>query len=106
MATDLTTKEGRMEAVKSQLSSQNALHSMFANVLDRMGGEDFLNEWAEDNPTRFLNLMVKMTPGLMPTASLTGDINIRIHNDLGPSSLDGGRDEREVAPEFLGISNE
>ena len=68
MATDLTTKEGRMEAVKSQLSSQNALHSMFANVLDRMGGEDFLNEWAEDNPTRFLNLMVKMTPGLMPLA--------------------------------------
>ena len=103
MSNELDTAEGRMLAVKKQLAAQNPIHSIFANVLEKMGGEPFIQEWAEDNPTAFVKTLVGMAPGLVPTASLTGDINIRIHNDLGASPLDGG--EKEVAAEFTQIDN-
>tara|TARA_R110000803_G_scaffold134340_2_gene201419 strand:+ start:1054 stop:1341 length:288 start_codon:yes stop_codon:yes gene_type:complete len=90
--------EDTMLRLQKQLKSQNAIHALFGEVFEDMGGREFLKEWAEDNPSRFISLFVKMVPGLIPTSSLTGDIRISIHNDLGPSPLDG---EREIAPEFL-----
>jgi hypothetical protein len=88
-------KDQTVARLQTQLQSQNAIHGLFGEVFEEMGGRAFLKEWAEDNPSRFITLFVKMVPGLIPTASLTGDIKISIHNDLGPSALDGEAEEVE-----------
>jgi hypothetical protein len=92
----LVTNDETMDRLRKQLSSQNAIHGLFGEVFEELGGRAFLQEWAEDNPSRFISLFVKMTPGLIPTAGLTGDINITIHNDLGPSPLDHGREVEDI----------
>ena len=52
--------------IKAALSAQHAVHGMFADVLEDLGGEQFIRDWAEQNPSRFITLFVKMTPNLMP----------------------------------------
>ncbi len=74
--------------VTEVLSSQHALHGMFGRVFERLGGEDFLYEWAEDNPGRFLSMMTRMTPGLAPTQGLGGDVQLHVHATLAPTQLD------------------
>tara|TARA_R110000744_G_scaffold53041_1_gene113454 strand:+ start:202 stop:492 length:291 start_codon:yes stop_codon:yes gene_type:complete len=70
------------------LRSQHALMGIYGNVFERLGGEQFLYEWAEDNPSKYLTQLVKMVPTLAPTAGLQGEINIRISADLPRSVLD------------------
>jgi hypothetical protein len=70
------------------LHSQHALMGIFGNVFERLGGEQFLYEWAEDNPSKYLTMLVKMVPNLAPTQGIQGDINIRISSDLPRSALD------------------
>ena len=70
------------------LRSQHALMGIYGNVFERLGGEQFLFEWAQDNPSKYLTMLVKMVPTLAPTSGLQGDINIRISNDLPRSALD------------------
>ena len=70
------------------LRSQHALMGIYGNVFERLGGEQFLFEWAQDNPSKYLTMLVKMVPTLAPTSGLQGEINIRISNDLPRSALD------------------
>jgi hypothetical protein len=70
------------------LGAQHAMHGLFGNVFLRLGGEDFIYEWARDNPGRFITLLTKMTPGLMPTAGHQGDVHLHVHQTLVPTDLD------------------
>ena len=70
------------------LRSQHALMGIYGNVFERLGGEQFLFEWAQDNPSKYLAQIVKMVPNIAPTQGITGDINIRISSDLPRSELD------------------
>jgi hypothetical protein len=70
------------------LRSQHALMGIYGNVFERLGGEQFLYEWAEDNPSKFLSMIVKMVPNIAPSQGLQGDVNIRISADLPRSKLD------------------
>jgi hypothetical protein len=81
-ADDMTQK------VKEVLHSQHAIMGIFGNVFERLGGEQFLYEWAEDNPTKFITLMTKMVPTLQPSQGLQGDVRITVHPALGASPLD------------------
>ena len=75
--------------VVKQLSAQSAVHEVFGEVFEELGGRDFLLEWAKQNPTPFVKLLAGMSPGLMPTQGMQGDINITINNSLGKTPLDG-----------------
>jgi len=75
--------------VRGILESQHAIHGAFGRIYDRLGGEDFLLEWANENRGKFISLLVSMAPGVAPTSGQTGDINIQINNNLVPTSLDG-----------------
>ncbi len=74
--------------VRQALSAQHAIHGMFGSVFERLGGEEFLLEWAQDNPGRFLGMLTRMTPGLAPTTGLQGDIELHVHATLAPTELD------------------
>ena len=78
----------QLEQVKQALSAQHAIHGMMGRVFERLGGEDFMYEWALDNPGRFLGMLVKATPGLAPTQGMQGDINLTVNQNLISTSLD------------------
>lgn len=75
--------------VKQQLEGQHAVHGMWGRVFERWGGEDRVLDWADENPGRFLTLMVKMVPSMTPINHIQGDVNLVVHNTLGPTALDG-----------------
>jgi hypothetical protein len=81
-------EDDHIKAIKQALGAQHALHGMFADVLHDLGGKDFVLRWAEENPGRFLNLLVKMTPNLLPTSGMQGDINLTVNSALMPTDLD------------------
>ena len=70
------------------LHSQHALMGVYANVFQRLGGEDWILEWARENPSKYLNQLTRMVPNLQPTQGIQGEVNIRISNDLPRSALD------------------
>lgn len=95
---ELITEEGtllddRVAKVRTALEGQHAIHGIFGSVFQRLGGEDFLYDWAEENPGRFITLLTKMTPGLAPTQGFQGDLNLHIHHSLGTTALDDLQDE-------------
>lgn len=78
----------RVKAIRVALEGQHAIHGIFGSVFEKLGGEDFLLDWAVDNPGRFITLLTKMTPGLQPTQGFQGDLNLTVHESLGTTSLD------------------
>jgi hypothetical protein len=74
--------------VRELLANQHVLHGMFGRVFERMGGEEFLLDWAQDNPGRFLSMLVKMTPTVQPTTGVQGDVHLHVHHSLAPTELD------------------
>lgn len=88
MSQELLLEDDHVKAIKAALGAQHALHGMFADVLHDLGGKDFVLNWAKENPGRYLNLLVKMTPNLIPTSGMQGDINLTVNNALLPTALD------------------
>jgi hypothetical protein len=87
-ATEIVLEPDDTKKLVDVLHSQHALMGIFGNVFERLGGEQFIYEWAEDNPTKYITLLTHMVPNLAPTQGLSGDINIRISSDLPRSALD------------------
>lgn len=85
---ELVSSDDMTRKVREVLHSQHAIMGIFGNVFERLGGEEFLYEWAMDNPTKFITLMTKMVPTLQPTQGLQGDVNILVHPTLTRSALD------------------
>ena len=74
--------------VAGELSQQHAIHGMFGRVFDRLGGEEFLFDWAQENPGRFITLMTQMAPRVAPTSAIQGDVTIQVNAALKPTELD------------------
>lgn len=56
-----------MSRTKGALGKQTiALKTMILNALDRVGGEEYLEKQARENPTAFLTLIGKTLPLSMP----------------------------------------
>lgn len=70
------------------LHGQHALMGLYGNVFARLGGEQFLFEWAQDNPSKFLMMLAKMVPNIAPTQGIQGALKIVVSNDLPRSPLD------------------
>ena len=85
---ELVLEQNDTQRLVDVLRSQHALMGIYGNVFERLGGEQFLYEWANDNPSKFLSMIVKMVPNIAPTQGIVGDINIRISSDLPRTALD------------------
>ena len=88
LAQELVLEDDDTAKLVQVLRSQHALMGIYGDVFERLGGAQFLFEWAQDNPSKYLTMLVKMVPNLAPTQGIQGDINIRISNDLPRSALD------------------
>jgi hypothetical protein len=74
--------------VVEQLSSQCAVHGLLGEVFAEVGGKEFVVDWAQENPGAFIKLLVGATPSLQPMNTIQGDVNLHVHNTLGPTELD------------------
>ena len=81
-------EDPHLKALKAALGAQHAMHGMFADVLEELGGKEFILNYARQNPGRYLMMLVKMTPNLMPTSGMQGDINLTVNSNLLPTELD------------------
>ena len=68
---------------------RSRMGGMFDRVFTRLGGEDFVVEWAKDNPTQFMQMMVALNPPPRAESKDSGPrISLNIHPSLQPGPLD------------------
>ena len=67
-------------------TSGTPMQQMLGQVLDELGGLDFVVNWAEECPGDFMRLLMAATPS--PTAGGSGGTHIHVHPALAPGPLD------------------
>lgn len=75
------------KTIKDQLANQHSLHGLMGEVFEDLGGKEFLMTWAEENPDKFINHLMKLAPPAIPKGQ-QGSIHLHVHNDLVPGALD------------------
>ena len=89
MTKEIKKPETTLVAVRRALETEAPLHQMMGEVLEEVGGIDFLVNWAEDNPSAFVNILMKLAP---PKAVSQGPGSMHLHvdmpNGLTPGALD------------------
>ena len=85
------TASANDQAITDKLQSQSPLHGAMGRVYQRLGGEEALMDWAEENYGEFLKIMIKLAPPPQekPGGGNTGSVTINLPEGLGPSALDG-----------------
>jgi len=95
IAKPLTKAESDQRLVDS-LAGQHPVHGMLGRVYQRIGGEDFVADWAEMYPGQYMKLLVGTTPGMQPMSPFQGDVHLHVHPALAPSPLDEPYIDAEV----------
>lgn len=75
-------------AIQRQLEGQHPIDAMLGRVYNRLGGEEFIVEWASENPGAFIRLFAARVPSLTPMNHVQGDIHLHVHHTLAPTDLD------------------
>ncbi len=70
------------------LEQQHPFHGMLGRVFDRVGGEDRVVEWADENFGSYMRMMVAVTPSVAPTQGMQGEVHLTINNNLVMTALD------------------
>lgn len=73
--------------IVQKFREQHPLHAAFASVYERLGGEEFLLDWAEENPDKFFAMMAKMAPAAPPKGQ-HGGLHLHVHPTLAAGPLD------------------
>jgi hypothetical protein len=81
----ILTNEERIVPV---LSDQHPIAGLIGEVFMELGGKDFMRSWAEENPSRFMQMVVKQQPAFNPITEKSSTITIKIENSLGRTALD------------------
>jgi len=72
-----------------QLQAQHPVHGILGELFEPWGGKQRMLTWADENPSRYITLLFKTVPNMQPIAHVQGDVNLHVHNTLGPTALDG-----------------
>ena len=72
-----TKANSSMPAIKKALNTGHPLHAMLAEVLEDLGGIDFITDWAEENPSAFMNILMSAVPS-MPNTGRTNTHHVHI----------------------------
>lgn len=75
------------------LSKQHPIDGLVGEVFMELGGKEFLRDWAEANPSKFIALALRQKPIQQAPAPVvinkgSNQLVIRIENTLGRSILD------------------
>jgi hypothetical protein len=73
----------------AQFIDGSPMQRLLGATLERLGGIDFVQEWAEENPSEFMRLLMAAHPG-GGGGSSTNTINLNMHPALSPGVLDRG----------------
>ena len=89
-------------ALKRACEKPEDIAQEFVNVYESLGGQDFLEEWARDNPGMFFNHLKSLAP---KQQQITQDVSnvITIRHALPRSKLDG-YDDIEDATIIEGVN--
>ena len=82
----------QLPALKDALSKAPIFHQMLGEILEELGGMDFLVDWAESNPTAYVQmLMAAATPPAHPGGGNSSALHLRLEMPAGiqASPLDG-----------------
>ena len=89
----------RAVALREKMASQHPFHADLATVYERMGGTDALLEWAEDEPGKFFELMMKASPPPQHNPKGGGlSLTLALHPALAPGPLDVTPDGQNHTP--------
>jgi hypothetical protein len=70
------------------MSDQHPIHGIVGEVFAELGGKQWLFEWAEENPSKFVGLLKSSIPSINPMQGRQGDLVIRIESSLTRTNLD------------------
>jgi hypothetical protein len=66
----------------------NPLGEIFIEVLDAVGGMDYLIEFAEDHPTQFIPILLRLMPVASASSQSSGGVHLHVHPSLQAGPLD------------------
>lgn len=83
--------------VKEAFQGSHPIHRALGDAFEQLGGVSFLTDWAEQNPTDFVKILLALAPpptnhGPNPSPSApatTGGLHLHLHQGLAPGPLDG-----------------
>jgi hypothetical protein len=79
----------KQQALRQKMAGQHPFHEELACVYEQMGGQDALLEWAEENPGKFFDLMMKASPPPQSNPKGGGlSLTLALHPALAPGPLD------------------
>lgn len=70
------------------LSDQHPIDGMIGEVFMALGGINFLQQWALDNPSKFIQLAMRQKPQAVAAPVKPSEIIVRIESSLGRTALD------------------
>ena len=87
--------DANTKAIKATFGGQHSLHGMFAASLERVGGQDFIDEFARNNPTTFMEMLLRLAPPPAPAGGSGGGnaprLELHVHPGLVAGPLDTGQ---------------
>ena len=81
-------------AIREHLQEGSPLQQLLGDVLDELGGIDFIVGWAEENPSEFMRILVAASgptptaPGTPGAPNSSAVLNLHLHPALAPGPLD------------------
>jgi hypothetical protein len=72
-----------------QMKAQGPMYEMMANAFVRLGGEELVYDWGEENPGGIIRMMfTTCVPSLQPQSAIQGEVTLNVHHSLAPTALD------------------
>jgi len=78
-------------AIIEALREGGPMQKMLGGVFEELGGINFMTDWAEENPTEFVKLLMSQFPAVQHShagGSSSTNLNLVIHPALQPGPLD------------------
>lgn len=87
---DLIKPNDNDQTITERMELQHPLHAHFAQAYENLGGLQYLEDFAEENPGQFLTMFLRLAP--LPQqkggGSTSGNVQVHIHPALAAGPLD------------------
>lgn len=76
--------------ITEALKEGSPLQALMGEVLEEVGGVDFVKQWAREYPNEFMRVLVAVTPvaNATPRGASQNTVNLNIHPSLQSGPLD------------------
>ena len=78
----------QLALVQDALKKAHPLHGLLADVLEEVGGIDFVVNWAEEHPTQFMQILMASIPAAVQPKQQDAKLALHIHPGLEAGPLD------------------